>query len=394
MKALHKMKIVDVTQVMAGPYCTMVLGDLGAEVIKVEKYPKGDDTRDMGPYVNGESYCYMMINRNKKGIRLNLKKEQGKEILLKLVETADVFVENFRPGVTKKLGIDYDTLRKINPGLIYCSISGYGQTGPYSHKGGFDIMAQGMSGIMSMTGEKDGGPCKVGIAIHDIAASMTAVYNILAAYIHKLETGQGQYIDVSLVESGLAWTIWEAAAYFGAGEVPQRTGTRHRVSAPYQGIKTKDGYVLVGAANQRTWENFCKLVVNKPEWIEDPRFVTNQDRQKHVDELEKLIEEIFVNETTEYWVTKMEQAGVPGGPILTYDQTLNNEHILSRNMVEEVEHPVAGTIKMLGIPAKLSGTPGTIHRPAPTLGQHTEEVLKELNFSGEEIARLKKDEVI
>ena len=392
--ALEKMKVVDLTQVMAGPYCTMTLADLGAEVIKVEKYPKGDDTREMGPYVNDESYCYMMINRNKKGIRLNLKEEKGIEIFKKLVADADVVIENFRPGVTKKLGIDYESLKKVNPGLIYCSISGYGQTGPYSHKAAFDLMASAMSGIMAMTGEPGRPPVKVGIAMHDIAAAMTAVYNILAAYIYKQETGKGQYIDVSLVESALAWTTWEAAAYFGAGEIPERTGSRHRVSAPYQGFRTKDGYVLVGAANQRLWEKFCRDVVEQPEWIEDPRFTTNQDRQKHVDELEQLIESILVEQPTQYWVDKLEKAGVPGGPILRYDQTLNNEHILARNMVQEVEHPVAGKTKVLGIPGKCTETPGRIRAAAPTLGQHTEEVLKGLDLTEAEIEELKDNGVI
>lgn len=394
MKALQGMKIVDLTQVLAGPYCTMVLSDMGAEVIKIEKYPNGDDSRQMGPFINGESYCYMMVNRNKRGIRLNLKTKKGKEVLFKLIESADVVTENFRPGVTKKLGIDYDALKEINPGLIYCSISGYGQTGPYSHKGGFDIMAQGMSGVMSMTGEKGGDPAKVGIAIHDIAAGVTAANSILTAYIYKMKTGLGQYLDVSLVESGLAWTVWEAAEYFGTGGIPTPNGSRHRVSAPYQGFRTKDGYVLVGGANQRSWEKFCEHVVKKPEWIEDLRFLTNQDRQKNVDELEKCIEEVFVHHPTQYWVDMMEQAGVPGGPILTYDQTLTHEHILARKMVEEVEHPVAGRIKVLGIPSKFSETPGEVRVAAPILGQHTEDVLQELQFSSEEIQTLKKEEII
>jgi crotonobetainyl-CoA:carnitine CoA-transferase CaiB-like acyl-CoA transferase len=394
MKALQGMKVVDLTQVLAGPYCTMVLADMGAAVVKIEKYPNGDDSRQMGPFINGESYCYMMANRNKKGIRLNLKTEKGKEIISKLIESADVLTENFRPGVTEKLGIDYKTVKEINPGLIYCSISGYGQTGPYSHKGGFDIMAQGMSGVMSMTGDKGGAPAKVGIAMHDIAAGITAVNSILTAYIYKMKTGLGQYLDVSLVESGLAWTVWEAAEYFGTGGVPKPNGSRHRVAAPYQGFRTKDGYVLVGGANQRSWEKFCQHVVEKPEWMEDPRFLTNQDRQRNVDELEKCIEEELAHQTTQYWVDMMEQAGVPGGPILSYDQTLNHEHILARKMIEEVEHPVAGKIKVLGIPSKFSETPGEVRTASPILGQHTEEVLQELQFSAEKIQALKKEKII
>jgi crotonobetainyl-CoA:carnitine CoA-transferase CaiB-like acyl-CoA transferase len=393
-QALQNMRVIDLTQVLAGPYCTMVLGDLGADVIKVEKYPDGDDTRTMRPFVNDESYCYMMVNRNKRGIRLNIKEAEGRSILYDLVKTADVFIENFRPGTTRKLGIDYETLRAINPGLIYCSISGYGQTGPYSHKGGFDIMAQGLSGIMSMTGEKGGRPVKSGIAIHDIAAGVTAIYSILAAYVHKLQTGEGQYIDLSLVDSGLAWTVWEAAAYFGAGEVSGPNGSAHRVSAPYQGFQTKNGYILIGAANQKLWERFCKDVIDRPELIGDPRFLTNSDRIRHVDELEKIIQEVLIREDSQYWLEKLDQAGIPSGPIYRYDETMNDPHIRAREMVIEYEHPVAGRVHNLGFPAKFSKTPGQVRRPAPSLGQHTREVLQELNYTEAMIQELEEKNII
>jgi crotonobetainyl-CoA:carnitine CoA-transferase CaiB-like acyl-CoA transferase len=379
-RALEGMKVIDLSQVLAGPYCTMVLGDMGADVIKIEKYPNGDDTRSMGPYINEESYMYMMVNRNKRGMCLNLKEDEGRHILYELVKTADVFVENYRPGVTKKLEIDYDTLKKINPSLIYLSISGYGQTGPYSQKGGFDIMAQGLSGLMDMTGERNGKPVKVGIAIHDIAAAQTAIQSILMAYIHRLKTGEGQYIDVSLVDSGLAWTVWEAAAYFGKGEVPYRNGTAHRVSAPYQGFQTKDGFILIGAGNQKLWEKFCLHVTEKPEWLDDPRYATNSLRNEHVSELEKEIEEILVTETSNYWLALLDKQGIPAGPIYSYDQTLNDPHIKEREMVIEYEHPLAGTIQNLGFPAKFSKTPGQLMRPAPLLGQHNHEILKEIGY--------------
>ncbi|MGQ7276457.1 CaiB/BaiF CoA transferase family protein [Brevibacillus thermoruber] len=393
-QALQNMRVVDLTQVLAGPYCTMVLGDLGADVIKVEKYPDGDDTRTMRPFVNDESYCYMMVNRNKRGIRLNIKEEAGRAILYDLVKTADVFIENFRPGTTRKLGIDYETLRAVNPGLIYCSISGYGQTGPYSHKGGFDIMAQGLSGIMSMTGEKGGRPVKSGIAIHDIAAGVTALYSILAAYVHKLQKGEGQYIDLSLVDSGLAWTVWEAAAYFGAGEVSGPNGSAHRVSAPYQGFRTKNGHILIGAANQKLWERFCQDVIDRPELMEDPRFLTNSDRIRHVDELEAIIQEIIIREESQYWLEKLDKAGIPSGPIYRYDETMNDPHIRAREMIIEYEHPVAGPIVNLGFPAKFSKTPGQVRRPAPYLGQHTREVLRELNYSEDAIRELEENHII
>jgi crotonobetainyl-CoA:carnitine CoA-transferase CaiB-like acyl-CoA transferase len=382
-KALEGMKVIDLSQVLAGPYCTMVLGDMGADVIKIEKYPLGDDTRTMGPYINEESYMYMMVNRNKRGMCLNLKEDEGRQSLYELVKTADVFVENYRPGVTKKLEIDYETLKKINPSLIYLSISGYGQTGPYSQKGGFDIMAQGLSGLMDMTGERNGKPVKVGIAIHDIAAAQTAIQSILMAYIHRLKSGEGQYIDVSLVDSGLAWTVWEAAAYFGKGEVPYRNGTAHRVSAPYQGFQTKDGFILIGAGNQKLWEKFCLNVTGKPEWLDDPRYATNSLRNEHVSELEKEIEEVLVSETSDFWLTLLDNQGIPAGPIYSYDQTLNDPHIKEREMIIKYDHPLAGTIQNLGFPAKFSETPGQLMRPAPLLGQHNQEILEEIGYKQE-----------
>ncbi|MFA4913724.1 MAG: CoA transferase, partial [Burkholderiaceae bacterium] len=275
---LHGLKILDVSQIMAGPYCTMVLADLGADVIKVEKAGTGDDSREMGPYINGESTCFAQINRNKRGIALNLKDPEAREVLYELAKWADVFVENYRVGVTKSLGIDYETLSALNPRLVYCSISGFGQTGPYYKKGGFDLVAQGMSGIMSMTGEENGRPLKSGIAIYDVGAGLTATYAILAACMHQQRTGEGQFLDISLAECGLPWFVWEAAAYFADGTVAQATGSRHRVSAPYQAFNTADGYIMIGAANQRTWEKLCITVLDRPELISDARFVTNSDR--------------------------------------------------------------------------------------------------------------------
>lgn len=392
-QALQGMRVVDLTQVLAGPYCTMVLGDMGADVIKVEKAGGGDDTRKMGPYINEESYMYMMVNRNKRGMCLDLKTPEGLAVFKELIRTADVMIENYRPGVAKKLGIDFESLKAVNPSLIYCSISGYGQTGPYSQKGGYDIMAQGLGGFMDMTGEKHGKPVKVGIAINDIAAAQTAIQSIMAAYIHRLKSGEGQYIDVSLVDAGLAWTVWEAAAYFGKGEVASRNGTAHRVSAPYQGFETRDGSVLVGAGNQKLWEKFCLQVVGKPEWLKDPRYETNSKRNDHVEELEQEIEEVFSEHSSEHWLELLEASGIPSGPIYSYDQSLADPHVNFREMIQQFDHPIAGTVKTLGFPAKFSETPGQINKPAPTLGQHNVEVLQELGFSGEEIEELRDKEV-
>lgn len=264
---LEGVNVLDLTNVMAGPYCGMVLGDLGAEVVKVENFPDGDTSRSFDPKVNDESYCFAVLNRNKKSIALNMKDPRGKEIFNKLAAKADVITENFRPGVVKKLGIDYATVTQFNPGVIYASMSGFGQTGPYGKKGGFDIIAQGMSGIMMMTGYPGGRPAKVGIAMNDIASGVTALYGILAAYIGKLKTGKGQYLETSLLEAGLAWTPWEFGAYFGSGELPTATGTRHRRSTPYQAYRTQDGYVTLGASNHKLWNNFCTMVCAKPEWL-------------------------------------------------------------------------------------------------------------------------------
>ncbi|RSL34038.1 CoA transferase [Salibacterium salarium] len=394
MTALKGLKVLDASQIMAGPYCTMVLSDLGAEITKIEKTNGGDDSRQMGPYVNGESTSFFQINRNKQSVALNLKEEKGKEIFYSLVKESDVFVENYRPGVTKKLGIDYDTLKTLNPGLIYCSISGYGQTGPYSHKGGFDLVAQGMTGIMSMTGEPGRRPLKTGIAVYDIGAGLTATYSILAAYINKQKTGEGQHVDVSLVESGLPWFTWEAAAYFANGTMPEATGWRHRVSAPYQAFRTKDGYIMLGAANQRTWEKFCEEVVNRPEWIQDPRFKTNSDRNENVETLEALIEEVLTEGNSSYWLGKCDKQGVPAGPINNFEQALQDPHYIARDMIQEVNHPIIGNMKTIGPPVKFSSTPSQVNTPAPMFGQHTDDVLKSTGLNDRDILELQEKGII
>ncbi|WP_447555372.1 CaiB/BaiF CoA transferase family protein [Vreelandella sp. EE22] len=389
MQALNNIKVLDVSQIMAGPYCTMVLADMGAEVIKVEKLNGGDDSRQMGPYVNGESTCFSQINRNKKSISLNLKEARGREIFYQLARDADVIVENYRPGVTKSLAIDYDTIKAINPSIVYCSISGYGQTGPYSHKGGFDLVAQGMTGLMSMTGEPGRRPLKTGIAVYDIGAGITAVYSILAAHIHKMNTGEGQHIDIAITECGLPWFTWEAAAYFAEETLPEPTGWRHRVSAPYQAVKASDGYLMLGCANQRTWERLCSDVLGKPELMEDARFLTNHDRGQHVDELEALLEELMAARTVDEWLTLCDSAGVPAGPINNFAEALRDEHYLARDMVQEMEHPVIGKMKTIGFPSKFSQTPSQIRSAAPLFAQHTDEVLGGLGMSQAQLDTLR-----
>ncbi len=391
---LEGVKVLDFTAVMAGPYCTLMLADMGADVIKIETFPEGDGSRRFEPKVNDESYCFAVLNRNKKSVALDMKQAQGREIFMRLAAATDIMVENYRPGVTKKLGIDYEPVKKINPGIIYASISGFGQTGPYSKKGGFDIIAQGLSGIMRMTGEPDGRPAKVGIAMNDIAAGATALYAILGAYIKKMKTGEGTYLETSLLEAGLAWTFWEFGAYFGSGEIPTANGTRHRRSTPYQAYKTGDGYVTVGANNDKLWTNFCTQVLGKPQLLEDPRFKDLPARLKNIDALQDEIETVFMTQPTSHWVPKLDAAAVPGGPVYTYDQALADPHIKARNMVTEIDHPKIGRMKNMGFPVKTNCEFTRVRMPAPWLGQHSDAVLKGLGYQDEQIAALHAQGVI
>lgn len=385
---LDGVKVLDFTAIMAGPYCTLMLADMGADVTKIETFPEGDGSRRFEPKVNDESYCFAVLNRNKKSVALDMKQVEGKAIFMQLAAKTDIIVENFRPGVTAKLGIDYAAIRKINPGVIYASISGFGQTGPYGRKGGFDIIAQGMSGIMRMTGEPNGRPAKVGIAMNDIAAGSTALYAILGSYIKKLKTGEGIYLETSLLEAGLAWTFWEFGAYFGAGELPLASGTRHRRSTPYQAYKTEDGYVTVGGNNDKLWTNFCTQVLDKPELLKDTRFNPLAARLKNIDALQDEIEKVFMTAPTAHWVAKLDAASVPAGPVYTYDQALADPHIVARNMVTEIDHPKIGRMKNMGSPVKTSAEFTQTRTPAPWLGQHSGEVLKSLGYKDDEIAAL------
>lgn len=377
--------VLDLTNVMSGPYCTLMLADMGAEVVKVESFPDGDTSRRFDPKVNGESYCFAVLNRNKRSIGLDLKSAQGKEVFRRLAARADFVVENFRPDVKRKLGIDYEAVKQLNPAVVYGSVSGFGQTGPYAMKGGYDIVAQGVTGIMRMTGEPGGRPAKVGIAMNDIAAGSTLLYALLGAYIHRLKTGEGQYVETSLVEAGLAWTFWEFGAYFGGGERPTATGTRHRRSAPYQAYRTQDGYVTVGANGEKLWRNFCTDVVGKPEWLKDPRFADLPSRLKNVEILQAEIEAVFATAPTAHWWAKLDAAGVPGGPVYTYEQCLEDPHLVAREMVTEMDHPRIGRMKAMGHPVKSSGELTKIRRPAPLLGEHTAAILKEIGFADADV---------
>ena len=386
---LKDIRVLDLTQVMAGPFCCQLLGDMGADVIKVEPPGTGDQARrGMGFKMEGEdTAAFLAVNRNKRSVALYLKDERARAALHRLAETADVLVENFRPGVTTKLGVDYETLREINPRLIYASISGFGQTGPYATRPGFDLIAQGMSGVMSVTGEVGGAPVKSGIPIGDLSAGLFCAFAILTAYIARGESGRGQYIDTSLFEGALALSIWETAELWATGRVPQPFGSAHRLSAPYQALRTRDGHLTVGGNNQRLWARLCKAL-DRDELIEDERFETNELRMANIAELVGELESVLVERDTDDWVELLLAEGVPAGPINDYKQVFEDPHTLAREMLVEMEHPVEGTVRGLGIPFKLSETPGEIRRAAPLLGEHGAEVLAEVGYSEEQIAEL------
>jgi formyl-CoA transferase len=379
--------VLDATQVMAGPYCAMLLADMGARVIKVEP-PSGDSTRSMAGARGNDSPAFNAVNRGKQGIVLDLNHEKGRAVFTRLARMSDILVENYRPGVMAKLGIDYDTLRTENPRLIYASISGHGQTGPWAAKGGFDLVAQGLSGLMSVTGSPTSGPVKVGVPITDLGAALFAVIGILGALHHRASTGAGQHIDTSLVDAGLALSAWEVAVFGATGEVPAPLGSAHRLTAPYQAFRCADGYITIGAANDR---NFAKVarVLGHHEWLADARFTGNPQRIAHREELARLIEEDTIKQSIAFWLGELEQAGVPCGPILNYQDALETPQAIAREMTVDVEHPTLGTLRTLGTPIKMSATPLNPKRRGPMLGEHTDDVLLEAGYSSDEIEQLR-----
>ncbi|MBO6947629.1 MAG: CoA transferase [Rhodospirillales bacterium] len=384
---LQGMKVVELAHIMAGPVCGLMLADLGADVIKVEKIPGGDDSRRfLPPDIDGESAAYMMMNRNKRGVALDLKTENGKKVLRKLLADADVVTENYRHDTMQKLGFGYEDLKKDNPGLIYCAISGFGRTGPYAERGGFDLIAQGMSGLMSFTGEGPGRPpCKVGAPVTDITAGILAALGCVSAYVHKLKTGEGQIVDTSLFEAGIVHTYWQSAIALATGIAPGPMGSAHPLNGPYQAFETKDGWITIGAANQRNWERLLNAM-ESPEIADDPRFANNSERMANLKELENVLTPIFKTRTKDDWLERLEKAGVPAGPVMDVCEMFEDPHAQARDMIPTVDHSKLGPVRTLGLPIKLSETPGEVATAAPLFGQHTEEVLAEYGFGEDEIA--------
>ncbi|HUQ89117.1 MAG TPA: CoA transferase [Vicinamibacterales bacterium] len=379
--------VLDATQVMAGPYCAMLLADMGARVIKVEP-PSGDSTRSMAGARGNDSPAFNAVNRGKHGIVLDLNHEKGRSVFTRLARMSDILVENYRPGVMAKLGVDYETLRAENPRLIYASISGHGQTGPWATKGGFDLIAQGLSGVMSVTGAAGGAPVKAGIPLTDLGAGLFALVGILAALHHRSKTGEGQHVDTSLVDAGLALSVWEVTDYFASGQVPGPLGSAHRMTAPYQAFRCADGYITIGAANDR---NFAKLarILGHHEWITDARFAADHQRVAHRNELAKMIEVVTAKEPIAFWIAELEKAGVPCGPILDYEDALTTPQAIAREMTLDVEHPTLGPLRTLGTPIKMSATPLNPKRRGPMLGEHTDDVLRDAGYSSDEIEQLR-----
>jgi CoA:oxalate CoA-transferase len=394
MKPLQGIVVLDLTRVLAGPYCGMVLADYGCDVIKIEPPGEGDDSRAFGPFVGKESAYFMSLNRNKRSMTLNLKEAEAKELFKEMVKKADVVMENYRPGTMEKFGLGYEDLKKINPRIIYAACSGFGHTGPYSLKPGYDILAQAMGGMMSITGPEGGEPVRVGASIGDIIAGLFTTIGVLMSVHHREKTGEGQKIDVSMLDCQLAVLENAIARYFVNGVAPKPLGTRHPSITPFDAFKSKDGSIIVGAGNDRLWEKLCELV-GLPELKNDERFKNNSLRTQNVKDLYSYLQPAFQVKSTAEWIVELEAAGIPCGPINTIDKVVVDPQVLAREMIVETEHPVAGPVKMAGVPIKLSATPGSVDTPAPMLGQHTAEILSELlGMSPEQVEELHRKQIV
>ncbi|MGB3290120.1 MAG: CoA transferase [Burkholderiaceae bacterium] len=386
---LSKIRVLDVSQVMAGPFCCMLLGDMGADVIKIEPPGVGDQTRSaMGFRLKGaDSGGFLALNRNKRSVEINLKSEAGLKAFYELVKTADVLVENNRPGVAARLKIDYDTLKAINPRLVYASISGFGQTGPWAGRPGFDLIAQALSGVMSVMGHPGADPVKSSVPVADLGSGLFAAYGILSALLGREHTKQGQHVDTSLLETALGLSVWETAEFWGTGKLPVPIGSANRMSAPYQAVRGSDRYFVIGAANPKLWTALCGLL-GREDLLQDSRFTSNAERLSNRDALIAELESVFTTKPAQHWVDSLQAIGVPASMILDYSEALESEQAVARNMVLKMDHPVEGQVNVLGFPVKLSGTPQQIRMPPPLLGQHTMEVLREAGLSDGQIGEL------
>ena len=391
---LNGIKVLDLTRVLAGPYATMLLGDLGAEVIKIEQPGTGDESRNFGPFKNGFSLYFMSVNRGKRSITLNLKTERGQAIFKQLLAHTDVLVENFRPGTMEKLGLDYDTLKTEHPSLIYAACSGFGQTGPYAQQGAYDMIIQGMGGIISITGEPEGPPVRVGTSISDITAALFTTIGILSALHHRNQTGKGQFVDVAMLDSLVAVLENAVVRYFATGEAPKPLGARHPAITPFEAFASADGHVIIALGNDTLWAKFC-VHVNRPDLTLDKRFRTNADRTENHAELFPILSEIMAQRTTDAWIEALGKIGVPCGPINAMDKVVSHPQVQAREMITRIAHQITGEVEVPGVPIKLSETPGNVDAPAPSLGEHTTEILTGvLKMSPAEVANLKQDGVI
>lgn len=391
--ALENIKVVDLTRTLAGPFCTMMLGDMGADVIKIEEPEHGDEIRRWMPFWNGESTQFVTFNRNKRSLSINLKEQEGIDIVLSLAKDADVMIESFRSGALDRMGLGYEAVKKIKPDILYCSISGFGRTGPMADKPGYDLLIQAYSGLMNLTGEPDGMPMRVGFSLVDLFTGMMAYGSIMTALYHRQQTGQGQWIEAALLDGQVAAMSYHAAAYMATGVEPTRMGSGHPGLVPYQNFPASDGFFILGVANEGLWQRFCKAI-QRPDLLEDARFVTNDDRVAHRAECVQILSELFQTKTVAEWMEVIGDAGVPCGPINRVSEVLSDPQVLARDMVLNLPHPNVPDLRVAGSPLKLTETPPSVRYPPPSLGQHNEEVLTELGYDAKGIARLRETGVI